>query len=149
MFRSRVQVAPEAVALVVGDEQLAVERIRAARAAIDALGSSFVLTARTDAFQVSADGLAGAIRRSNLYREAGADVLYPPGVADLETIKTLVREIDGPLNIVTGLGRARMSTRALLDVGVRRISLGGSIARAALGFVANSSDVRAVARLGR
>jgi 2-methylisocitrate lyase-like PEP mutase family enzyme len=121
------------------DEGLAVERIRAARAAIDEPGSDFVLCARTDAFQAfGADGMSVAIRRSNLYRAAGADVSYPPGVADVARIRTLVREIDGPVNIVVGLGAARMSVRDLLDAGVQRISLGGSIARAALGFVARS-----------
>src|SRR5439155_19431576 len=110
------------------------ERIRAARAVIDKAGSDFVLCARTDAFQAfGTDGLTVAVQRSNLYREAGADVLYPPGVADLDKIRTLVREVGGPLNIVIGLGAARMSARALLDIGVKRISLGGSIARAALG----------------
>jgi 2-methylisocitrate lyase-like PEP mutase family enzyme len=119
------------------DESLAVERIRAARAVIDKLNPDFVLCARTDAFQAfGADGLDVAIRRSNLYRAAGADVSYPPGIADIAKIRTLVREIDGPLNIVIGLGVARMNAHALLDAGVKRISLGGSIARSALGFVA-------------
>jgi len=126
------------------DEALAVERIRAARAVIDKAGSDFVLTARTDALRpglpFGADGLKVAVRRSNLFREAGADVLYPPGVADLDKVRTLVREINGPLNVVTGLGAVRLSARALLDVGVKRISLGGSIARAALGFVARSAQ---------
>jgi 2-methylisocitrate lyase-like PEP mutase family enzyme len=122
------------------DERLAVERIRAARAVIDELGSDFVLCGRTDAFVThGADGLSVAIRRSNLYREAGADVSYPPGVADLVKIKTLVREIDGPLNMVIGLGAVRMNARELLDAGVQRISLGGSIARSTLGFVARSA----------
>lgn len=118
------------------DEGLAVERIRAARRAIDAGGSPFVLTARTDVFLLpGADPVAAAIRRCNLFRAAGADCLYPPGVADLDTIRTLVTAIDGPLNIVTGLGQARMAVGDLLAVGVQRISLGASIARAALGFV--------------
>lgn len=122
------------------DEALAVERIRAARAVIRQLGSDFVLCARTDAFQAfGSEGLSVAIRRSNLYREAGADVSYPPGVADIAKIRTLAREIDGPLNIVIGLGAARMTVGELLDAGVQRISLGGSIARSALGFVARSA----------
>jgi 2-methylisocitrate lyase-like PEP mutase family enzyme len=122
------------------DEALAVERIRAARRAVDASGSPFVLTARTDVFLVAgADPAAAAIRRCNLFRAAGADCLYPPGVADLDTIRTLVQAIDGPLNIVTGLGRARLSTGDLLAAGVQRISLGASIARAALGFLRASA----------
>lgn len=118
------------------DEALAVARVRAARAAIDASGAKFVLTARTDAFLVSPENaMAISVRRANLFREAGADCLYPPGVADLDAVRTLLREIDGPLNIVTGLGAARMNTRELLDAGATRISVGGAIARASLGFI--------------
>jgi 2-methylisocitrate lyase-like PEP mutase family enzyme len=118
------------------DEALAVERIAAARAAIDRKGSAFVLTARTDPFAVSGKaGLAESIRRANRYREAGADCLYAPGPSDVETVTTLVREIDGPINVVMGLGAASGNARALLAASVQRISLGGSIARSALGFV--------------
>ena len=118
------------------DENLAVERIAAARAAIEARGVAFVLTARTDALVWSgAEGMAATIRRSNRFREAGADCLYAPGGSDLATARTLVREIDGPLNVVLGLGNAEGNAWALIDAGVQRISLGGSIARAALGFV--------------
>lgn len=123
------------------DEALAVERIRAARAAIDAVGSGFVLTARTDGFLVAADEpLATSIRRANRFREAGADCLYAPGVNDPAIIRTLVREIDGPLNVVIGLGGTGLTIPALLDAGVVRISLGGTIARAALGFVRRSAE---------
>jgi 2-methylisocitrate lyase-like PEP mutase family enzyme len=76
-----------------------------------------------------------AIHRANLFRRAGADCLYPPGAADIGTVNRLVREIDGPLNVVTGLAGVRLSPRALLDAGVQRVSLGGAIARASLGFV--------------
>ncbi|HEU4430711.1 MAG TPA: isocitrate lyase/phosphoenolpyruvate mutase family protein [Myxococcota bacterium] len=118
------------------DEGLAVERIAAARAAIDAAGSAFVLTARTDAFQSRApDALATVVARANRFREAGADCLFAPGPSDLETVRTLVREIAGPLNVVMGLGTAEGNARELLGAGVQRISLGGSIARSALGFV--------------
>lgn len=118
------------------DESLAVERIAAARAAIDASGSAFVLTARTDAFQTDLPNpLALAIARANRFREAGADCLFAPGATDLETVRMLVREIAGPLNVVMGLGTSEGNARALLAAGVQRISLGGSIARSALGFV--------------
>jgi 2-methylisocitrate lyase-like PEP mutase family enzyme len=122
------------------EETLAIDRIRAARAAIDAHGSSFVLTARTDAFQTMEHGaLRAAIRRANLYREGGADVLYAPGVNDIAIIGTLAREIEGPLNAVLGLGLSQMSVGALFDAGVKRISLGGSMARSMLGFLAASA----------
>jgi 2-methylisocitrate lyase-like PEP mutase family enzyme len=113
-------------------ETLAVERIAAARAA----APHFVLNARTDALQVSGPaGLATAIRRGNLYLEAGADCVFVPGTGDMDIIRTLVREIAGPLNIVVGLSSANASARQMLEAGVQRISTGGSIARAALGLV--------------
>ena len=121
------------------DEARAVERIAAARAAIDARGASFVLTARTDAMLCTheevPDQLATAIRRGNAYRQAGADCVFPPGATTLNDVATLVKEIAAPLNMVTGLGQARVPPRALLDAGVQRVSLGGSIARSALGYV--------------
>jgi 2-methylisocitrate lyase-like PEP mutase family enzyme len=115
------------------DEDLAVARIAAARSA--ARGASFVLTARTDALMWRNNGLAEAIRRANRYRAAGADCLYAPAPYDRAVAATLAKEIDGPINVVLGLGGAKGNARELFDAGVQRISLGGSIARAALGFV--------------
>ncbi|MDO9474577.1 MAG: isocitrate lyase/phosphoenolpyruvate mutase family protein [Caulobacter sp.] len=121
------------------DEDLAVERIAAAAEA--ARASGFVLCARTDAFMTpGAGGLAAAIRRCNRFREAGADCLYAPGVADPGDIAALVSGVDGPINVVMGLGNAQNTTTALLDAGVQRISLGGSIARSALAFVRRCAE---------
>lgn len=117
------------------DKVLAGERIRAAREMIDSLNSGFVLTARSDVLQSDKSNLAEAIERSNLYRAAGADCLFTPGVSDLPSIQRLASEIEGPLNMVMGLGTADGNTRAWLEAGVQRISLGGSMARAALGFL--------------
>ncbi|MBL0727863.1 isocitrate lyase/phosphoenolpyruvate mutase family protein [Piscinibacter sp. HJYY11] len=118
------------------DEAEAVERIAAASEAVRASGRAFVLNARTDVFQHGGDqGLARAIERGNRFIAAGADCVFTPGVADAERARTLVREIGGPLNLVVGLNEAASSATALLDVGVKRISVGGSIARAALGLV--------------
>ncbi len=117
------------------DEHLAIERIRAAREVIDDMQSSFVLTARCDAIQYVNKGLSEAIDRSNRYVEAGANCLFTPGVSDIDSIKILVREIDGPLNMVMGLGNAEGNAKEWLAAGVQRISLGGSVARAALGFI--------------
>jgi 2-methylisocitrate lyase-like PEP mutase family enzyme len=125
---------------VLYDEALAVERIVAAREVIDASGTGFVLTARTDGRLLGHPApLADSIRRANRYREAGADCLFVPGVNDLESIATLVREIDGPLNVVMGLGTTTLTVAALRSAGVTRMSLGGSIARATLGFVRESA----------
>jgi 2-methylisocitrate lyase-like PEP mutase family enzyme len=121
---------------VLYDEELAADRIAAAREVIDAGGTDFVLTARTDGQLLKSPAtMADSIRRANRYRQAGADCLYVPVVNDLATIATLVAEIDGPLNVVMGLGAATLTVSALRSAGVARISLGGSIARAALGFV--------------
>lgn len=117
-------------------ETLAVERIAAAREEISASRSTFVLTARTDAFALhSSNAVETCIRRANLFRKAGADCVFPPGLADIELMRRLVREIDAPLNIVMGLGTASGNAHAILQTGVQRISLGGTFARSALGFI--------------
>ncbi|MCE9648740.1 MAG: isocitrate lyase/phosphoenolpyruvate mutase family protein [Parvibaculum sp.] len=116
------------------EEALAVERIAAARAAVG--GNAFVLTARTDAMQTDPpDALKTVVRRANLFLEAGADCIFVPGVTDLETIAVLLREIAGPINIVAGLGTSQGNAHDMLAAGIRRVSLGGSIARSALGFI--------------
>jgi 2-methylisocitrate lyase-like PEP mutase family enzyme len=122
------------------DEGLAVARIRAARAAIDAKGGSFVLNARSDPFLVApSEALKTAIRRGNLYREAGADCIFTPGPPDIQTVSTLVKEIKAPLNIVAGLGPISITPKAMIEAGVQRVSVGASIARAMLGFVRNTA----------
>jgi 2-methylisocitrate lyase-like PEP mutase family enzyme len=122
------------------DETLAVERIVAARERIKALKSDFVLTGRTDAFAVMKDGAANvAIKRANLFLEAGADCAYTPGPGDLATHSMLVKEIAGPLNVVMGLGDVAGNAHALIAAGVKRVSLGGSVARATLGFLQKSA----------
>jgi len=101
----------------------------------------FDLTARSDAILQSGNaGMAEGIRRSNRYREAGADCLYVPGASDLERVTELVREISGPINVVMGLGTTEGNANTLLAAGVQRISLGGSIARATLGFVRSCAE---------
>jgi 2-methylisocitrate lyase-like PEP mutase family enzyme len=114
------------------DEGLAVERVAAAHAAASA--GDFVLTARTDAL-LQGGTIDAAIRRANLFRRAGADCTFVPGASDPETVAILLREIDGPINVVMGLGSSEGSAADLLSAGVQRISLGGTFARAALGLV--------------
>lgn len=111
---------------------LAVERIRAARAAIDRSGSGVLLTGRAECYLVGhPEPFQEALRRLNAYAEAGADVLYAPGVYDVSEIKTIVAELSPkPVNIImskdTGLRVADLA-----ELGVRRISVGSSLARAA------------------
>jgi 2-methylisocitrate lyase-like PEP mutase family enzyme len=131
------------------DEELAVARIRAARSAIDAKGTGFVLNARTDALLMMPDGLATVIRRANRYREAGADCVFVPGPADMAAVRTLVEEIAAPLNVVSGLGNAVLEPKALLAAGVQRVTTGASIARAALAFVrAAATELRERGTIG-
>jgi len=113
------------------ETSLAVERIQAARETIDASGMPFVLVARTDRLNINQpDGFSEAVLRANLYREAGADCLFAPGASDLATVSELVKEINGPINVVMGLSGSELSVTQLKDAGVRRISIGGSLARA-------------------
>ena len=116
----------------------AVERLAAARAA--APRGTFVLNARTDTYFTrarSADGgdpFAETIERATRYLEAGADCIFVPGVVDEDTIHRLAKAIPGPLNIVAGLANL-IDAPTLFSLGVARVSLGGSIARAALTLV--------------
>ena len=115
--------------------ELQVERIQAVRAAGDAAGVPLVINARTDAFGV--ESIAGAQRteeavlRANAYLRAGADCAFVPFVADRTVIARLAREIEGPLNV---LGTPDTPPVDELErLGVRRVSLGGGLARAAYG----------------
>jgi 2-methylisocitrate lyase-like PEP mutase family enzyme len=118
------------------DEALAIERIAAARDAIRASGRTFVLNARTDALALGGEqGMREAIRRGNAFIEAGADCVFTPGISDVPRARTLAQELAGPLNLVVGLNEAASNAFALIGAGVQRISVGGSIARAALGLV--------------
>lgn len=118
------------------DEALAVERIEAAVETIRGSDAKFVLNARTDALlSGSPEAIATSIDRANRFLAAGAQCVFVPGVPDLETIRILAAEIDGPLNVVLGLTGSANDATAILDAGVQRISLGGTIARAALAFV--------------
>lgn len=112
------------------DIDLSVSRIKAAREAIDQSDIPFVLVGRTDEMNAGhSASLDQAIKRANLYREAGADCLFIPGVSDKKTVATLVQEIDGPINVVMGLSGSDVSFEELESLGVRRVSIGGSLAR--------------------
>jgi len=109
----------------------AVDRIRAAAEA--AQGLPFLLTARAENHLWGRPDLADTVRRLQAFAEAGADVLYAPGLPDLDAIRTVCREVDKPVNVVMGLAGPGYSVAELSAAGVRRISVGGSFARAALG----------------
>ena len=132
------------------DAGLAAERIRAAREAADATGIAFTLTARSDGYLVgSPEPFADSVRRACLYRDAGADCLFIPGAQDLPTIASLVAELDAPLSVVMGLRNTPVSVAELAAAGVRRISTGGSLARAALGLLRRAAtEIREQGRFG-
>ena len=121
--------------------EVAVERIRAARRAIDESGTRVVLTGRSEGFIVGRPDLAETIRRLEAYADAGADCLYAPGVRSKEDITAIVRAVaPKPVNVLVG-GDFTTLYR-LAELGVRRISVGGALARAAWGgFLAAAEEI--------
>jgi methylisocitrate lyase len=114
------------------DFSLAVERIRAARRAIDESGMGVVLTGRSEGFIAGRPDLAETIRRLTAYAEAGADCLYAPGIRALPDIAAVVEAVrPKPVNVLVSTDFATVAELAAL--GVRRISVGGALARAAWG----------------
>jgi 2-methylisocitrate lyase-like PEP mutase family enzyme len=119
---------------------LAVERIKAARKAIDESGIPFVLVGRTDSVNVNLqNAFNDAVLRANLYREAGADCIFVPGISNSTTISRLLKEVDGPINVVMGLTGSELTVSELKDLGVRRISIGGSLARSVYFHIRNAA----------
>ena len=116
------------------DRVLAVERIEAATAA--SLPFPFTLTARAECYLVGhPNPFAESVATATSYREAGADCLYVPGIADAETIGRLVKEVGAPVNVVMGLAGTPMSVSQLEDLRVKRVGIGGSLARATFGLI--------------
>lgn len=109
---------------------LAVERVRAAVEAARSLPHPFVLTARSENFLHGRPDLADTIRRLQAFQEAGADVLYAPGLPDIAAVRSVVASLDRPVNVLAG---AAFTVAELEAAGVRRISLGGLLARVAYG----------------
>ena len=121
------------------DMAFAAERIRAARAAIDRSGKDVVLVARTEGLLTDSDAINPAIDKLVAFAEAGADCLYAPGVRDKADIAALVRAVQPkPLNVV--MMRPGLSVAELADLGVRRISVGGALARVAWGAVLAAAE---------
>ncbi len=123
------------------DFTLAVERIRAARCAIDASGTGVLLTGRSEGFIAGRPDLAKTIERLVAYADAGADCLYAPGVRDVDDIAAIVRAVaPKPVNVLVG-GDFTTVTQ-LAELGVRRISVGGALARAAwTGFLDAAKEI--------
>jgi len=114
------------------ESRLAVERIRAARRAIDADHSGVLLTGRCEGFLWGVTDLNLVIERLQAYAEAGADCLYAPGIKTKEQIAAVVKAV-GPKPVNLLIGGPGLSLKEVADLGVRRISVGGSLARSAWG----------------
>jgi 2-methylisocitrate lyase-like PEP mutase family enzyme len=125
------------------DFPLALERIEAAVAAARTLPHDFVLTARCENFLWGRPDLDDTLSRLAAFADAGADVLYAPGLPDLATIRTVCAALKKPVNVVMGMPGATFSIQDLAEAGVKRISLGSSLARAAYGtFVRACREIK-------
>ena len=123
--------------------ELAADRIRAAAEAARALPFPFTLTARAENFLVGKPDLHDTIQRLQAYQDAGADVLYAPALKTRDDIATVVRSVDRPVNVLMGLPDVRLSLSDLSALGVKRISVGSGLARAALGaFLRAANEMR-------
>ena len=121
----------------------AVERVGAAAEAARSLPFTFVLTARAENFLYGRPDLDDTIRRLQAFEAAGGDVLYAPGLRELATIRTVCQAVGKPVNVIMGLAGAPFSVDDLAAAGVRRISLGSALPRAALGaFLRAAREVR-------
>lgn len=126
------------------DFSLAVERIEAAAQARRSLPLDFVLTARCENFLWGCPDLDDTIRRLQAFEKAGADVLYAPGLTDLDAIRTVCEAVTRPVNVVMGPPGMTFDLADLADAGVKRISVGSALARLAFGaFVNAAREMRA------
>jgi 2-methylisocitrate lyase-like PEP mutase family enzyme len=126
------------------DFALAVDRIKAARGAIDDSGTDVLLTGRSEGFIAGRPDLGETIKRLVAYAEAGADCLYAPGIRSAADVEAIVSAVaPKPVNVL--VGGDYFSVRQLADIGVRRISVGGALARAAwTGFLAAAKEIAGV-----
>ena len=129
------------------DFDLALARVKAARAAIDKSGTGVVFTARTEGFIRGRSDLEETIRRLKAFADAGADCLYSPGIKTREQIEATVKAVaPKPVNFLNS-GAFGFTVKDLADMGVRRISVGGTLARVAMDAFIKSA--RAIATEGK
>lgn len=126
------------------DQALAVERVRAAAETACRLPTPFVLTARSENHLFGIDDLGDTIRRLQAFEEAGADVLYAPGLRTLEQMRAVVSSVGRPVNVVMGLADPSIRLEQLAGIGVRRVSIGAALGRLALrAFLDGAAAMRA------
>lgn len=124
------------------DFELAVARVRAARAAIDKAGGGVVFTARTEGFIKQRPDMAESVRRLKAFADAGADCLYAPGIGTREQIETVVKAAAPlPVNLLMSTAGG-LTVKDIADMGVRRISVGGTLARVAMhAFIKSAREI--------
>ena len=123
---------------------VAVARVTAAVAAARALPFPFTLTARAENFLHGRRDLADTLARLKAFDAAGADVIYAPGLPDIASIEAVVKSTIKPVNVLVSSGNAQLTVAELGRIGVRRISVGGAMARAALGgLFAAAEEIKA------
>jgi 2-methylisocitrate lyase-like PEP mutase family enzyme len=121
------------------DFDLAVARVAAAVRVARALPFPFTLTARAENYLHGRPDLDDTIKRLRAFAAAGADVLYAPGLRDLDTIGKLVAAVPKPVNVVVTMADPQITAQQLADVGVRRISVGGALSRLAFAAVRDAA----------
>jgi 2-methylisocitrate lyase-like PEP mutase family enzyme len=121
------------------DIELAAERVHAAAEAARSLPFPFTLTARAENYLYGRADLKDTIHRLRVYQEAGADVLYAPGLTEKEDIAAVVRSVDRPVNVLMGLQGATFSLAELSELGVKRVSVGSALSRTAMGAVLSAA----------
>ena len=122
---------------------LAVERVRAASEAAKEFSFPFLLTARAENYLHGRPDINDTIRRLQAFQEAGADVLYAPGLKTRADIAAVVDSVDRPVNVVMGLQGLRLSIPELAELGVKRVSVGSSLNRVALGaFLKAAGEIK-------
>lgn len=125
------------------ERTLAVERIRAAADVVSRFPFPFMLTARAENYLVGRPDLKDTIERLQAYQEAGADVLYAPGLSSKSDIAAVVSSVDRPVNVLMGLQGVKITLAELAEIGVKRVSVGSGLARCALGaFLRAATEMR-------
>jgi 2-methylisocitrate lyase-like PEP mutase family enzyme len=125
------------------DFDFAVERVAAAVEAARSLSLPFTLTARTENYLRGNPDLDDTIRRLQAFEKAGADVLFAPGLPNLDAVRIVCRAVSKPVNFMIGMPRCSFSVAELIEAGVKRISLATSLHRAAMaGLIEAANEVR-------
>jgi len=125
------------------DKELAKDRVQAAVEAAQSLPFTFTLTGRAENYLHGRPDLKDTIARLQAYQEAGADVLYAPGLTTKEDIVAVVSSVDRPVNVVMGLRGVQLDLATLSEIGVKRVSVGSALCRAALGaFLRAAREMR-------